>query len=162
LYRRRQLFSAVVRGQSVSDAWVAPYNGLLLLRYRCHINIEVCTHLKVTKYCYKYVFKRPDEAQIGVDEIDLFLSHRVLSVGEAVWRILELRLHQEYPPVFRLDLHLPRQHRVTFDVGESHDETWADIASQTTTLLQWFTLNVNDVEARKFKYVNISHTFCEP
>jgi len=150
LYRRRQRFSAVVRGQSVSDTWVAPYNGLLLLRYRCHICIEICTHLKVTKYCYKYVFKRPDEAAIGIDEIDLFLSRRVLSVGEAVWRILGLRLHQEHPPVHRLDLHLPQQHRVTFDAGDPQD-AWGRIEAQTTTLLQWFRLNDVDVAARQYK-----------
>ena len=152
LYRRRQLFTAVVRGQTISDAWVAPYNGLLLLRYRCHICIEICTHLKVTKYCYKYVFKRPDEAAIEIDEIDLFLSRRVLSVGEAVWRILGLRLHQEYPPVHRLDVHLPQQHRVHFDAGEPH-AAWSRIEAQTTTLLQWFLLNARDPTARQYKYV---------
>jgi hypothetical protein len=154
LYRRRQLFSAVVRGHTISDAWVAPYNGLLLLRYRCHINIEICTHLKVTKYCYKYVFKRPDEAQIGIDEIDLFMTHRVLSVGEAVWRVLELRLHQEYPPVFRLDLHLPRQHRVTFEEADPQDVR-NRINQQTSTLLQWFLLNQRDPHARQFKCVSL-------
>ena len=152
LYRRRKMFSADVRGKTISDEWVVPYNSLLLLRYRCHINIEICTHLKVTKYCYKYVFKRPDEAAIVIDEIDHYLSSRVFSVGEAVWRILGLRLHQEYPPVLRLDLHLPRQHRVTFEVGEPHS-VWESINQQTTTLLQWFFLNQVDQEARQFRQV---------
>ncbi len=149
LYRRRQLFSAIVKGHRISDEWVAPHNALLLLRYRCHVNVEVVTHLKVTKYCYKYVFKRPDEATICIDEIDHYLSSRVLSVGEATWRILGLRLHQEYPPVFRLDLHLPRQQRVTFTVGEPRD-VWDSVVGQTTTLLQWFELNLWDVNARQF------------
>lgn len=149
LYRRRQLFSAIIKGHRISDEWVAPHNALLLLRYRCHVNIEVVTHLKVTKYCYKYVFKRPDEATICIDEIDHYLSSRVLSVGEATWRILGLRLHQEYPPVFRLDLHLPRQQRVTFAVGEPRD-VWDSVVGQTTTLLQWFELNLWDVNARQF------------
>jgi len=47
LYRRRQRFSAVVKGHTISDEWVSGYNSLLLLRYRCHINLEVCSHLKV-------------------------------------------------------------------------------------------------------------------
>ena len=149
LYRRRQLFSAVIKGHRISDEWVAPYNGLLLLRYRCHVNVEVVTHLKVTKYCYKYVFKKPDEATICIDEIDHYLSHRVLSVSEAVWRILGLRLHQEYPPVCRLDLHLPHQQRVTFAVGEPRD-VWDSVVSQTSTLLQWFELNMRDVNARQY------------
>jgi hypothetical protein len=150
LYRRRMHYSALVKGHRVSDEWVATYNGLLLLRYRCHINVEVCTHLKVTKYCYKYVFKRPDEAAIGVDEIDLFLSSRVLSVGEAVWRILGLRLHQEYPPVFRLHLHAPHQHRVTFDASNPA-AALESIAGQTSTLLQWFRLNQSDESARQYR-----------
>ena len=150
LYRRRQLFSAQVKGRTVSDEWVAGYNALLLLRYRCHINVEICTHLKVTKYCYKYVFKRPDEAVIAIDEIDHYLSHRVLSVGEAVWRILGLRLHQEYPPVSRLDLHLPQHHRVTIELG-SAAAAWDSVVNQTTTLLQWFVLNQNDPGARQYR-----------
>ena len=108
--------------------------------------------MQVTKYCYKYVFKRPDEAVVVIDEIDQYLSHRVLSVGEAVWRILGLRLHQEYPPVHRLDLHLPKQHRVTFHVGEV-ENVWADVEGQTSTLLEWFRLNQLDVNARQYKCV---------
>ena len=151
LYRRRSRFTALVKGRTVSDEWVVPHNALLLLRYRCHINLEICTHLKVTKYCYKYVFKRPDETAIVIDEIEHFLTSRVLSVSEAVWRILGLRLHQEYPPVFRLDLHLPRQHRVTFGANDD----WHDIEAQTTTLLQWFVLNQQDERARQYKYSEI-------
>jgi len=41
----------------------------------CHVNIDVVTHLKVTKYCYKYVFKRPDEATICIDEIEIIQHH---------------------------------------------------------------------------------------
>ncbi len=96
--------------------------------------------MKVTKYCYKYVFKKPDEATIVLDQIDHYISSRVLSAGEAVWRILGLRLHQESPPVFRLDLHLPQQHTVYMTVGPLADEA-SSVATQTTTLLQWFLLN---------------------
>jgi hypothetical protein len=78
------------------------------------------------------------------------MTNRVLSVGEAVWRILGLRLHQEYPPVCRLDLHLPRSHRVVFDAGDPQN-VWQDIETQTTTLLQWFLLNQSDPAARQFK-----------
>jgi hypothetical protein len=110
----------------------------------------VCSHLKVSKYCYKYVFKRPDEATIVIDEIDHYLSSRVLSAGEAVWRILGLRLHQEYPPVCRLDLHEPGHHRVTYN---AHDPeiAMANVAAQTSTLLQWFLLNQRDAAARQFR-----------
>lgn len=154
LYRRRQRFTAAVKGHVISDEWVVPHNAFLLLRYRCHCNLEIVTHMKVTKYCYKYVFKKPDEATIVIDEIDHYLSSRVLSAGEAVWRILGLRLHQESPPVFRLDLHLPQQHSVCVAVGP-HDDVISNLATQTTTLLQWFLLNQRDPGARQFKYSEI-------
>jgi hypothetical protein len=107
--------------------------------------------LKVTKYCFKYVFKRPDAATIVIDEIDHYLSSHVLSAGEAAWRILGLRLHQEYPPVFRLDLHLPGQHRVAFD-AQDPDNAMARVAAQTSTLIQWFRLNQSEASARQFRY----------
>jgi hypothetical protein len=150
LYRRRQRHTAVVKGHVISDEWVVPHNALLLLRYRCHVNLEVVSHMKVTKYCYKYVFKKPDEATIVLDQIEHYISSRVLSAGEAVWRILGLRLHQESPPVFRLDLHLPQQHTVCVNVG-SLDDVARNVATQTTTLLQWFLLNQRDPGARQFK-----------
>jgi hypothetical protein len=150
LYRRRQRHTTVVKGHVISDEWVVPHNALLLLRYRCHVNIEIVSHMKVTKYCYKYVFKKPDEATIVVDQIEHFISSRVLSAGEAVWRILGLRLHQESPPVFRLDLHLPQQHTVCVSVGP-HEDVVSNVATQTTTLLQWFLLNQTDTGARQFK-----------
>jgi hypothetical protein len=152
LYRRRQRHTTVVKGHVISDEWVVPHNALLLLRYRCHVNLEVVSHMKVTKYCYKYVFKKPDEATIVLDQIDHYISSRVLSAGEAVWRILGLRLHQESPPVFRLDLHLPQQHTVYMTVGPLADEA-SSVATQTTTLLQWFLLNQRDTGARQFKCV---------
>jgi hypothetical protein len=107
--------------------------------------------MKVTKYCFKYVFKRPDEATIAIDEIDHYLTSRVLSAGEAAWRILGLRLHQEYPPVFRLDLHMPCQHRVTYDAQDSENAMEA-VAAQTSTLIQWFRLNQREACARQFRF----------
>jgi hypothetical protein len=135
LYRRRCQHTGRVKGHVISDEWVVSYNPWLLLKYRCHINVQIAANLKTFKYCYKYVFKKPDAAAVVIDEIENFLTGaqtalnrstiiivqnyifkahsdtiaagRVLSVGEAVWRILGLRLHDEYPPVQRLDLHLP-------------------------------------------------------
>jgi hypothetical protein len=111
------------------------------------------------KYCFKYVFKRPDSATICLDEIDHYLSSRVLSAGEAAWRILGLPLHQEYPPIMRLDIHLPRQHRVTFNSTAPPQGLAAVIGRQTSTLLQWFALNSRDAAARLMKYADIPGAF---
>ena len=107
------------------------------------------------KYCFKYVFKRPDTATIAFDEIDHYLSSRVLSAGEAAWRVLGLPLHQEFPNIMRLDIHVPSQHRVTFDPAAAPHDLAASISLQSSTLLQWFSLNSRDAAARLLKYVEI-------
>jgi hypothetical protein len=123
------------------------------------VNLEVVGHLKVMKYCFKYVFKRPDSATICLDEIDHYISSRVLSAGEAAWRLLGLPLHAEFPSIMRLDVHLPRQHRVVFDAAAAHQDAAGAIAGQTTTLLQWFELNTQDASARWLKYAEIPGAF---
>jgi hypothetical protein len=32
------------------------------MRYKCHINVEVCSSIMVVKYLYKYVYKGHDRA----------------------------------------------------------------------------------------------------
>ncbi|CAK8535268.1 unnamed protein product [Lathyrus sativus] len=41
------------RGRFVDNKWVVPYNPWLLLKYDCHINVEICSSIKSIKYLYK-------------------------------------------------------------------------------------------------------------
>jgi len=45
-----------VRKKWLDNRWVVPYNPTLLMRYNCHINVEVSSSIKGCKYLYKYVF----------------------------------------------------------------------------------------------------------
>lgn len=127
----------------------------LLLKYKCHINVEVCAHFRCFKYVYKYTFKAPDRTAIAVDEIDAHLSGRLLSVSEAVHRLHGFPLHKEFPPVLRLDIHLPRQHTMVFDPTADEVTLLSQVASTVSTLMGWFELNAADPLARQYYYHEI-------
>lgn len=164
IYRRRGLHFGTVTdynnvSRPITDEWVVPFSPYLTLKYRCHINLEVAAHVKCFKYLYKYVLKPPDSAAIIVDEIEAYLQGRMLSASEAVFRILGLRLHQEWPPVICLNIHLPNHERLIFDPTVSREEL-ADSPEGDTTLNAWFKLNNECVEARQYLYIDIPEHYC--
>jgi hypothetical protein len=158
-YRRRGRFTCEVKGRVVSDDWVVPYNPFLTLKYRAHINVEIASSIKSFKYVYKYVLKSPDSAVIAINEIQAHLSGRMLSAAEAVWRLLNLPLHKEYPSVMRLHIHLPNEQTVIFDPTADETDLFDANAAATSTLLQWFALNQRDASARNYAYVEIPEHF---
>ena len=103
----------------------------------------------------RYCFKPPDHVNVELNEISAFLSGRLLSAAEATFRILGLRLHQEWPAVERLDLHLPAEHIVVFNPMDDEADIQEMLPTATTKLLQWFVLNQNDPAARALRYVDI-------
>src|SRR5882762_8566521 len=112
-------FSKQSRGQLhvFTNKDVVPYNPLLLARYDCHINVEVCASIKAVKYIHKYIYKGPDRAtvQVGnVDEIKDYIDAHYVGPAEACWHIFECHMHQELPTVYRLSVHLENQQMVYF------------------------------------------------
>jgi hypothetical protein len=89
------------------------------------------------------------------NEIAAFISGRILSSAEAVWRILQLPLHREYPSVQRLSVHLPGHHMVVIDSAASGNAAEAAADVSTSTLLQWFALNSRDPAARSLLYKDV-------
>ena len=59
-YRRRH--TGIRTPQGCDSGWVVPYNPVMLLRYDCHLNVEISTCLKTVNYIFKYVHKGPDRA----------------------------------------------------------------------------------------------------
>ncbi len=154
-YRRRNQFVIHRNGKVITDEWVVPYNPMLLEMFNCHINVEISAHKRCFKYIYKYCFKSPDHATVAVDEISAYLSGRLLSASEAVWRLLGLRLHNEHPAVMRLDIHLPEHQQVIFDPTDDVDNIIDSASSASSTLLEWFELNKRDTFANSLLYVQI-------
>ncbi|KAL0286570.1 UNVERIFIED_CONTAM: hypothetical protein Scaly_2789000 [Sesamum calycinum] len=74
----------------VENSWVVPYNPWLLLKYDCHINVEVCSNIKSVRYLYKYVYKGPDCVVFEVrqtpnyDEINQYVDGRWIYAPEAL------------------------------------------------------------------------------
>ena len=103
----------------------------------------------------RYCFKAPDRVNVELNEIQAYLSGRLLSCSEAVFRILGLRLHQEWPSVERLDLHLPLQNNVVFNPMDDPDDIMEQLPRSTSKLLQWFVLNGEDPDARVWRYLDV-------
>ena len=68
------------------------------------------------KYLYKYVYKGPDMAVVTlemdgdeqtVDEIKRYIDGRYISASEAFWRFFRFSMHEEWPNVMPLSVHLP-------------------------------------------------------
>lgn len=155
LYQRRGMITGQVHGRSVNDSWVVPYSPYLLARHRSHICVEVASHMILYKYVYKYCFKPPDHGAMQINEIATYVAGRVLSSAEAVWRILQLPLHKEYPSVQRLSVHLPGHHTLVFNAAAGADAATSVADASTSTLLQWFALNSRDPSARSLLYKDI-------
>lgn len=90
-----------------------------------------------------------------MDEIESYITGRLLSASEAVWRILSLKMHKEHPAVFRLDVHMPDHQNVIFDPTSDVRDIYEAAERSSSTLLEWFALNVRDPSARRHLYTEI-------
>ena len=158
LYRRRCQHSyrtnKGTRGVYVDldDTWVVPYNPYLLLKYNCHINVEICNSVSAVKYLYKYVYKGYDKASVTlghapadkqnntytaeqpkiIDEIQRFVDSRFIGASEAVWRTLCFDMSDRYPSITRLQLHDENQHTVFYQEGEEIEALERERLGRTT------------------------------
>ncbi|CAL8991776.1 unnamed protein product [Prunus brigantina] len=119
----------------VDNSWVIPYNPWLLLRYDCHINVEICASIKSVKYLYKYVYKGPDRVALE------FVDARWVCAPEALWRIFKFVINRIYPTVERLQIHLPNMHQVRFQSDQTITNILIDERLNKTMLTEFFTLN---------------------
>jgi len=159
-YRRRKDGNSVnIKDMTVDNQWVVPYNPFLLLKFNCHINVEICASIKSVKYLFKYVYKGHDCASVRIssntiqcDEIQNFLDTRYVSAPESMWRTLEFKMHEQSHTIIRLAIHLENQQTVYFEQGQ---EETAVLNAFDSTLTAYFKLNELDEFARGFFYHEI-------
>ena len=128
----------------------------------CHINVEICTSVKSIKYVLKYVHKGNDQATFQInttttgstnDEIKNFVNARYIGSTEAAWRIFEFPLHERFPSVVQLAVHLENGQRVYFTEGTADER--ARNGPPATTLTAFFQLCCVDDFASNLLYIDV-------
>ncbi|KAM5554594.1 hypothetical protein ABKV19_022807 [Rosa sericea] len=162
IYRRRNDGRSVVLDRNteveIDNTWVVPYNPWLLLKYDCHINLEVCSSIKCVKYLYKYVYKGPDRVSLEVrlgpnyDEISKYLDARWICAPEALWKLFTFPMNRIYPSVERLQIHLPNRHQVRYYSHTPIREILEEPTNSMTMLTQFFQMNSISEFARLWLY----------
>jgi len=93
------------------DTWVVPHNMKLLKEFVCHMNVEWTLHSQFIGYLFKYINKGVDSSGVKIshqdNEIAAFRAARVLSVSEAIWRILGYSINYKMPYVVICKIRLP-------------------------------------------------------
>ncbi|XP_023223323.1 uncharacterized protein LOC111624650 [Centruroides sculpturatus] len=152
-------FTVEINSVTLDNYWVVPYNPVLSRTFGAHINMEYCNSVKSIKYICKYVNKGSDQATFGLknekDEVELYESGRYISSSEAVWRILALPIHERFPPVFHLAVHLENGQRVYFNLNDANHLTNIVNNPVKTMLTAFFDLCKTDNFAKTLLYVEI-------
>ncbi|XP_021740112.1 uncharacterized protein LOC110706503 [Chenopodium quinoa] len=169
IYRRRETGEKVViRNVELDNQWVIPYNPYLSLLFDCHINVEVCSTIKVVKYLYKYVYKGHDRISYNVvscnnevvDETKKYQSGRWVSPCEAAWRIFSFDLFEMHPPVLPLQVHLPNMQTVCVHPHERLQAVVSNSKRSRTQLTEFFAMNaVSEMgwDTYMVNFVNTTH-----
>ena len=115
-YKRRSPqdggFQTTVGHHTVDNRWIVPYCPLLSKTFNAHINVEFCNSVKSIKYVCKYINKGSDAAMFAVhgqnqwDEVTHYQLGRYVSTNEAFWRIFGFAIHERYPTIQQLAVHV--------------------------------------------------------
>jgi len=102
-------FPIKVHHQTTYDAdnqWIVPYNFYLSSKFNCHLNVESVATFRTLKYCFKYIHKGLDRAtlQYELDEIKTYIDGRYIGAPEGTWRTFHFAVHEQVPPVVRLQV----------------------------------------------------------
>nr|XP_016498695.1 PREDICTED: uncharacterized protein LOC107817404 isoform X1 [Nicotiana tabacum]XP_016498696.1 PREDICTED: uncharacterized protein LOC107817404 isoform X1 [Nicotiana tabacum]XP_016498698.1 PREDICTED: uncharacterized protein LOC107817404 isoform X1 [Nicotiana tabacum]XP_016498699.1 PREDICTED: uncharacterized protein LOC107817404 isoform X1 [Nicotiana tabacum]XP_016498700.1 PREDICTED: uncharacterized protein LOC107817404 isoform X1 [Nicotiana tabacum]XP_016498701.1 PREDICTED: uncharacterized pro len=161
IYQRRNTCKVVtIRGQLLDNSCVVPYNPYLLSKFNCHINVEVCSDIKVVKYIYKYIFKghdkiaffvHADDPNIEIDEIKQYQSARWISPPEATWRLFGFPISEISPAIYHLQVYLEGQQFVSFKTTHTINAIVSNPMIRKTMLTEFFLMNRENKDAKNLK-----------
>ena len=90
----------------------------------------------------KYLFKGSDQTTVEMssknDEIKRYLNGRYISPVEAVWRLMEFPMHEEFPTVYQLPVHLPGDQPVVFHTNSTPEQMAALLDRSESMLMGFF------------------------
>ena len=162
LYRRRSPEDGGVETTigrfHVDNRWVVPYSPFLSRTFDCHVNVEYCRSICALKYLMAYLNKGKDKAVVGLanqhrnDEILRYQIARYISTNEGFWRMLQFPIHDHFPAVEQLQVHLENGQRTLFNVENAPDRAAEPPA---TTLTGFFQLCASDDFAKTLLYIDV-------
>ena len=126
--------------------------------------MEYCNSIKSIKYVCKCINKGTDQAVFALlssdrDEIADYQHGRYICSSEALWRIFSFPIHERYPTVVHLSVHLENGQCIYFTEENLHHQ----IESHTnSTFTAFFQLCEEDEFAKTLLYVNVPkyYTWC--
>jgi hypothetical protein len=140
----------------IDNRWIVPYNPYLSKKFKAHINVECCQGVQAIKYINKYVYKGADRTTMRLsdtdDEIERYLQGRYIGPTEAFWRIFEYRMHEEYPTVTSLSLHLKDQQPVYFPDDAADEEVQQILNKSRSMLMAYFDYYKGNPNKPKYLY----------
>lgn len=142
--------------EEIDNRFVVPYNKWLLRQMSSHTNVEICSSVKSIKYVLKYVNKGSDQLIFSIqlrnenDEIELYREARYVGSMEAAYRLLSFPIHEHWPPVMQLAVHLENGQRVFFTPENAQARAAAE--PPKTTLTEFMHLCQSDEFAETLLY----------
>ncbi|XP_057730010.1 uncharacterized protein LOC130945295 [Arachis stenosperma] len=130
IYRRRNMgITYIINGVVVDNQFVVPYNPMLLMKYRAHINLEFCN-------------KSNEHGVQNVDEIKQFYDCRYLAPCESAWRLHAFDILHKWPYVQQLIFHLPGSQNLIFTDDDKIPKIVEKNKYKDTIFIAWMRADV--------------------
>lgn len=148
-------FPTKIGQHEIDNRWIVPYCPLLYKTFNAHMNVEFCNPVKSIKYVCKYVSKGSGAAMYALQDktvhnrVPQYQMGRCISRNEAFWRIFGFAIHDRYPTVQHLAVHLENGQRVYFTADTTARQAQSP---RETTMTAIFKLCQQDFFARTLLY----------